>query len=202
MNFTSSFDLIKKLQTALAYLDRPQRQVMIEARLVYATDIFQRNLGLKWGAHLPAESQRYLNILGSTYSRSFHLSGLNLFPNPGGFSLAGLAPRSASGLTVGSEKSARLPQSPPRRYRRRHGPARLTAKARARGPSGRNPGSNNRTRSVPTAERSRSTGRPPAASAPQAAGHHKRPAPTPEPAGGSPASSSSFFPTRSAPAAP
>ena len=38
---------IKKLQTALAYLDRPQRQVMIEARLVYATDIFQRNLGLK-----------------------------------------------------------------------------------------------------------------------------------------------------------
>ncbi len=84
---------IKKLQTALAYLDRPQRQVMIEARLVYATDIFQRNLGLKWGAHLPAESQRYLNILGSTYSRSLHLSGLNLFPNPGGFSLAGSVTR-------------------------------------------------------------------------------------------------------------
>ena len=84
---------IKKLQTALAYLDRPQRQVMIEARLVYATDIFQRNLGLKWDAHLPAESQRYLNILGSTYSRSLHLSGLNLFPNPGGFSLAGSVTR-------------------------------------------------------------------------------------------------------------
>lgn len=80
---------IKKIQTALTYLDRPQRQVMIEARLVYATEIFQRNLGLKWGARLPDEARGYLNILGSTYSRSLDLSGLNLFPNPGGFSLAG-----------------------------------------------------------------------------------------------------------------
>ncbi len=82
-------DSIKKLQTALSYLDRPQRQVMIEARLVYATDIFQRNLGLKWGARLPDSARGYLNILGSTYSRTLELSGLNLFPNPGGFSLAG-----------------------------------------------------------------------------------------------------------------
>ncbi|MBS3780278.1 MAG: hypothetical protein KGY41_07765, partial [Desulfovermiculus sp.] len=38
-------------------LDRAERQVLIEARLVYATDEFQRSLGLKWGGSYSYESE-------------------------------------------------------------------------------------------------------------------------------------------------
>lgn len=40
---------INKIKRVVRKLDRPEKQVLIEARLVYATDQFQRSLGLKWG---------------------------------------------------------------------------------------------------------------------------------------------------------
>lgn len=40
---------IREVRKLIAKLDRPVRQVMIETRLVEATDAFTRNLGIKWG---------------------------------------------------------------------------------------------------------------------------------------------------------
>jgi|GEM_PF-843893 len=40
---------IKKIRQVVKELDKPERQVLIEARLVYATDSFQRSMGVQWG---------------------------------------------------------------------------------------------------------------------------------------------------------
>ena len=40
---------IKTVQNVVNRLDRPERQVLIEARLVYITDEFQRSMGITWG---------------------------------------------------------------------------------------------------------------------------------------------------------
>ena len=40
---------IRKIRGVVERLDRPERQVLIEARIVYATDSFQRNMGIRWG---------------------------------------------------------------------------------------------------------------------------------------------------------
>ncbi|HEX7342453.1 MAG TPA: type IV pilus secretin PilQ [Rhodanobacteraceae bacterium] len=41
---------IKEIKNLVAILDRPVRQVLIEARIVAATNSFTRDLGVKWGA--------------------------------------------------------------------------------------------------------------------------------------------------------
>ncbi|MFW6177342.1 MAG: type IV pilus secretin PilQ [Desulfohalobiaceae bacterium] len=40
---------LDQIQGVTQKLDRPERQVLIQARLVYATDNFQRGLGMRWG---------------------------------------------------------------------------------------------------------------------------------------------------------
>ena len=47
------------VRSALIYLDKPVRQVMIEARIVIASTDFERNLGIKWGG-------------GTAYARGIH----------------------------------------------------------------------------------------------------------------------------------
>jgi type IV pilus assembly protein PilQ len=42
---------LKKMEDLLAKLDTPERQVMIEARIVEASNSFTRDLGVQWGAH-------------------------------------------------------------------------------------------------------------------------------------------------------
>ena len=42
-------EAIEKIQRVLRKLDQPEKQVLIEARVVYATESFQRGLGIKWG---------------------------------------------------------------------------------------------------------------------------------------------------------
>ncbi|MBU4524185.1 MAG: type IV pilus secretin PilQ [Desulfomicrobium sp.] len=46
---TDTEDTLKRVDSFIKKLDRAERQVMIEARLVYATDEFQRSLGIQWG---------------------------------------------------------------------------------------------------------------------------------------------------------
>jgi type IV pilus assembly protein PilQ len=46
---TDTEDTLKRIDSFIKKLDRAERQVMIEARLVYATDEFQRSLGIQWG---------------------------------------------------------------------------------------------------------------------------------------------------------
>jgi len=42
-------EAVEKIERVLKKLDQPERQVLIEARVVYATESFQRGLGIKWG---------------------------------------------------------------------------------------------------------------------------------------------------------
>ena len=55
---------IKKIKSVIRKLDRPQRQVLIEARIVYATDSFQRTLGIKWGGGVSSFATRHGNTIG------------------------------------------------------------------------------------------------------------------------------------------
>lgn len=47
---------IQQIKAVIEKLDRPEKQVLIEARIVYATDEFKRALGVKWGAQNPGEN--------------------------------------------------------------------------------------------------------------------------------------------------
>ncbi|MCF8039274.1 MAG: type IV pilus secretin PilQ [Desulfohalobiaceae bacterium] len=42
-------ETIQTVQNVVRQLDRPEQQVLIEARLVFVSDSFQRSLGIKWG---------------------------------------------------------------------------------------------------------------------------------------------------------
>lgn len=57
---------ISRVRGVVRKLDRAERQVLIEARLVYATDEFQRSLGLKWGGSYSYESEDTAFELGGT----------------------------------------------------------------------------------------------------------------------------------------
>ena len=74
---------ISRIRGVVRKLDRAERQVLIEARLVYATDEFQRNLGLKWGGSYSYESEDTAFELGGTQENDF---AVNL-PNQGSTSL-------------------------------------------------------------------------------------------------------------------
>ncbi len=67
---------LEKIGKVIAKLDRPERQVLIEARIVYATDSFQRSLGINWSGEYSHSS--------SQYSRSFNVEGVSLPADVGG----------------------------------------------------------------------------------------------------------------------
>jgi type IV pilus secretin PilQ/predicted competence protein len=50
---------IKRIVELIEQLDQPEPQVLIEARVVYATDEFQRALGLKWGGGIEGITTEY-----------------------------------------------------------------------------------------------------------------------------------------------
>lgn len=77
---------IEEIKSVIEKLDRPEKQVLIEARIVYATDDFQRAFGLKWSFQNPGE---YYGK-GDQYYKEYGASGIN-FPSSGplDFSLAG-----------------------------------------------------------------------------------------------------------------
>lgn len=78
---------LKRISSFIKKLDRAERQVMIEARVVYATDEFQRSLGVKWGTGYATESkenepkEQWRGRVGST--------GLNMINTVNGITLGG-----------------------------------------------------------------------------------------------------------------
>jgi type IV pilus assembly protein PilQ len=50
---------IQKIREIVKQLDRPERQVLIEARVVYATEEFQRGMGIRWGGGLERVTATY-----------------------------------------------------------------------------------------------------------------------------------------------
>lgn len=57
-----SLDRIRQMQDLLSEIDLPEKQVMIEARIVEATSTFSRNLGVTWGVHIRDGSASFLGI--------------------------------------------------------------------------------------------------------------------------------------------
>lgn len=54
--------VIEDMRKLLAQLDIPEKQVMIEARIVEATSTFTRSLGVNWGVHYRDGSASFLGI--------------------------------------------------------------------------------------------------------------------------------------------
>ncbi len=107
---------LEQIQGVIQKLDQPERQVLIEARLVYATDTFQRSLGLRWGAEYIEPAGDYGDPTRDEYM-------INLpSPGPGGFALGTFVERlTGSGmivldaqLSLGEEKGQAQTISSPR----------------------------------------------------------------------------------------
>lgn len=79
-------------------IDRPERQVMIEARIVEANTNFSRDLGVKWGFQYN-DSSSPANVNGDISSANMGLGGAFLIPPPtSGVGAAG----AALGMTFGA----------------------------------------------------------------------------------------------------
>jgi len=78
---------LKNIKNFIKKLDRPERQVMVEARLVYATDEFQRSLGVKWGTAYQPETAS--NMASEQWRGSASSTGLNMLNTVSGVTLGG-----------------------------------------------------------------------------------------------------------------
>lgn len=54
---SDTLENLRKIRRMITKLDRKERQVLIEARVVYATDSFQRSLGINWGGDFAKETE-------------------------------------------------------------------------------------------------------------------------------------------------
>ncbi|MBE1423621.1 type IV pilus assembly protein PilQ [Desulfomicrobium macestii] len=84
---TDTEDTLKRVDSFIKKLDRAERQVMIEARLVYATDEFQRSLGVKWGTTYSTETAE--NLPSEQWRGNFASTGLNAINTVNGITLGG-----------------------------------------------------------------------------------------------------------------
>lgn len=80
-------ETLRRVKSFIKKLDRPERQVLIEARLVYATDEFQRSLGIKWGATYDTETN--INSLSEQYRGGVSTTGMNMLNTVNGITLVG-----------------------------------------------------------------------------------------------------------------
>jgi type IV pilus assembly protein PilQ len=84
---TDTEETLKRIESFIKKLDRAERQVMIEARLVYATDEFQRSLGVKWGTAYKTETDE--NMASEQWRGNFVSTGLNAINTVNGITLGG-----------------------------------------------------------------------------------------------------------------
>lgn len=84
---TDTQDTLNRVDSFIKKLDRAERQVMIEARLVYATDEFQRSLGVRWGTTYATETAE--NLAGEQWRGTFASTGLNAINTVNGITLGG-----------------------------------------------------------------------------------------------------------------
>jgi type IV pilus assembly protein PilQ len=59
---TDNDERLEKMRTLLKALDMPEKQVMIEARIVEASSTFTRELGVNWGLHFNDDTASVLGI--------------------------------------------------------------------------------------------------------------------------------------------
>ncbi len=85
-------DKIREVRKLIAQLDQPTRQVMIETRLVEATDDFSRSLGVRFGGQTSRTSQGVQATMGGSLSDPTALS----------VNLPATAPTGVTGISPGS----------------------------------------------------------------------------------------------------
>jgi len=90
--------VLEQMAEMIKRIDRPEKQVMIEARIVEANTNFSRDLGVKWGAQYQDGSDP-ANLNGDISNANLGLGGAFIIPPPtSGVGAAG----AALGLTFGA----------------------------------------------------------------------------------------------------
>ncbi|HXH71828.1 MAG TPA: type IV pilus secretin PilQ [Mariprofundaceae bacterium] len=63
---TDTEDAINNIKRLISAIDKPADQVLIEARIVEATDTFSRDLGIRWGGFYSKTSSKYATSVSNT----------------------------------------------------------------------------------------------------------------------------------------
>ncbi|WP_231288224.1 type IV pilus secretin family protein [Mariprofundus ferrooxydans] len=63
MIITDTRERLNNIKRLIAVIDKPMQQVMVEARIVEATDTFSRDLGVKWGGTLNSNGGGYTHTV-------------------------------------------------------------------------------------------------------------------------------------------
>lgn len=68
---------IRQIQGIIDRLDQPERQVMIEARVVFATEDFQRGIGVQWGGGIEGITTEYFRgVSGAAGGSPINMGGV------------------------------------------------------------------------------------------------------------------------------
>ena len=64
MIVTDTRERLNNIKRLVAMIDQPTKQILIEARVVEATDSFSRDLGVKWGGQYSSTGDRFSHTIG------------------------------------------------------------------------------------------------------------------------------------------
>ncbi|MBL4774551.1 MAG: type IV pilus secretin PilQ [Mariprofundus sp.] len=65
MIITDTRERLNNIKRLIAVIDKPAQQVLVEARIVEASDTFSRDLGVKWGGGFNSAGNRFTHAVGS-----------------------------------------------------------------------------------------------------------------------------------------
>jgi type IV pilus assembly protein PilQ len=93
---------VRELRDLIGVLDRPVQQVLIESRIVVASDSFSRDLGVRWGVQAFQHSPGGKNVLGTTPDLTSTTTGGGTSTGAGAASLVTQVHNNDVGLANGS----------------------------------------------------------------------------------------------------
>jgi type IV pilus secretin (or competence protein) PilQ len=93
-------DKIKQIRDVIAVLDKPVQQVLIESRIVVATDDFTRDLGAKFGINGRVNNTQFQNAATATPALTAGIGGGNVTSGGLNVNLPATSPTSTFGLAI------------------------------------------------------------------------------------------------------
>jgi len=85
MIITDTRERLNNIKRLIAVIDKPAQQVLVEARIVEASDTFSRDLGVKWGAAYNDGGGRFThNVAGKAVGTNIVDLGANVLAGAGG----------------------------------------------------------------------------------------------------------------------
>ena len=91
---------IKQIRDVIAVLDKPVQQVLIESRIVVATDDFTRDLGAKFGINGRVNNTQFQNAATATPALTAGIGGGNVTSSGFNVNLPATAPSGTFGLAI------------------------------------------------------------------------------------------------------